>query len=432
MTAARARILLAVIAFDVILMPVLPVLFLPASLILVAIILILQWRRDSFRLNSRARLLVAVLLASLVLSYLTKPSTVAMSNAVLTTSVNTHQEDTKRVLYLLLALALYVVARYLMRLGGVAATARHLRFVMVVALLNCGFMFLLFVTSSDTYASVRSLLFGTDVDLRGLGELQAAGYTERFGYVLLDPNNAAYYMLALAVFALYNLRLPGILKGYCVLLIVAIPFATRSLGGLIAAMTCIVASGLVLLNTRKSVRLLVTICSALSVLVGLLLVDSLFNLGFIETLIRSQSDVFDRWEANSADSRISNWNALISGPLPPIIGSGYVLVVNGHWFNPHSDHFRLMYSYGVMAYACVAAEAAFGGYFHRRFLFLIPILAAFSANSFLDESRFLFSGALLLAFAKLATADERGQNESAHSQSAKAPSPVSVPRIPAR
>ena len=72
--------------------------------------------------------------------------------------------------------------------------------------------------------------------------------------------------------------------------------------------------------------------------------------------------------------------------LPFLWGEGYVLIRNGTWFRPHSDILRMLYSYGILAFALY-------GYMFRRcltsrgFINFLPAFMAFAVNSLLDDQK---------------------------------------------
>jgi hypothetical protein len=79
------------------------------------------------------------------------------------------------------------------------------------------------------------------------------------------------------------------------------------------------------------------------------------------------------------------WAATHLLPLP--LGRGYSLFQDGDSFRPHSDHLRLLYSYGVIAYLATIYLL------FRRLssapLLVLPALIAFSINSLIDDNKLM-------------------------------------------
>jgi hypothetical protein len=398
-------LLFAFIAADVMLLPVLPIIYLPISSVICAWLLVTKWSSGDLRLNHRGQWFAVALILSEIASLVFKPATVLINNGVLFDSVSPRYQDFKHFLYILLGLLIYVVSRHLATIGA-GRLERVFRWVIAAVLISIGVVYVLFVVSYENFVQVRGLWFQTNVDLSGLGQIVRSGYLSRYSFLLLDPNNGAYYMLMIAAFALHNLKLHPWLRVYCLLLILAVPFITGSLGALVSCACYLAAAAWV--SMRAGVRSYVFIlgCFLGCAILGVILLDSQVGLSLQDQLVSGQSGVLQRWESQSLTSRSDNWIKLIASGLPPLIGAGYVISMNGVWCNPHSDHLRMLYSYGIVAYACIAAEAFKGKYASRRFLFLIPVICAFSINSLIDEPRFLLATFILVAFAKSALASD--------------------------
>lgn len=408
MTPRTAKWLLGLIALDVMLLPVVPWVFLPASMFVAAVVLASHFHGQAYRLGVHGKVFLGLLASSLIGSLLFKPKTVLVDNGVVAQIIAVQQEDLKRFAHLVGAVLLFVVARGLAETAGREATQNVLRWVAGAALLSMGLMYAVFQLSYETFETVRGIYFGTDVSLSGLAQLDSAGYLDRFSHLLLDPNNAGYFMLMLAVFALAQRGQPIWLRVYALSVMLAVPFVTRSLGALLAAGVCVtialVMSGLRMIRPRTVLLL----CTCATILVGVVLFDSLFEWALVQDLVASQQAVLERWESNTSQSRFDIWLDLVSARFPPLIGDGYVLIVDDHWFSPHSDHLRITYSFGLLAYGCLLVEAARGHYLRGRYLYLVPVAVALTINSAIDEPRFLFSAVLLIAASKAQFHDVAG------------------------
>lgn len=395
------RLMLLAIVVDVLLLPVLPRVFLPASTAICLWVVLTRWTTKKLRLNLRARLFILLILLSGLASFALKPAFVNLHNATLSARIAVHEEDLKRLLYLLIAIMFYVCVRYLAE-----QDARFAHWVGKVGttgvLLAAVVLYVRFTFSYPDYVGFRDVMLGTNVNLSSVDELQRAGYLQRFGFILLDPNNAAYFMIMMSAFSLQNARESFWIKCLAWLVLLYAPFATRSLGGLYATLLYIAVASAFSVRGRTSAATMGLSLLSVAALGTILLADVMAGSGIIDSIAKTQEATLDRWESNTLTSRLDNWALLLASGLPPIIGNGYVLVLEGRWFSPHSDHFRFLYGYGILAYVCIFREVVKGDYRSRRFLFLIPVIVAFTVNSFIDEPRFLFTGAVLLALAKVA------------------------------
>jgi hypothetical protein len=192
-----------------------------------------------------------------------------------------------------------------------------------------------------------------------------------------------------------NLRLNAFEWQLLILSTILICITTRSRGVLISALLSLV----VFLMARKD--------NFSSFKRGLLLFLPVLLLCFY--MIAYNSNYLDKWgvfidtydqrmdTTNIEDSRINKYIESSTYYIPNFFGRGYTLTMNGENFRPHSDHIRMLYSYGIIAYFAVILFL-FNKVFTYKALFMIPALIAFSINSLIDDHKLLGIILVFLAF----------------------------------
>lgn len=247
----------------------------------------------------------------------------------------------------------------------------------------------------------------------------------RFSYLFSDPNTNGFFV---AVAGLYLIEFGGLSRltsAFLALLLSVSAFASGSRGVLVAmvivcgmmvlrhrrrllryALTTTLTTGVILMvaivgfrywantHSEKAERFLVTASTAKNRLVG--------------TETESISDVMLHGEKSAGESRMAiyKWETTHLWPLP--LGRGYQIMAGDDVFRPHSDFFRMVYSYGLIACAVILwflfRDAA-------NYYFVIPALLAFGINTLIDEQKLLSIFLVCLALARVRRPGVKGRRE---------------------
>jgi hypothetical protein len=105
---------------------------------------------------------------------------------------------------------------------------------------------------------------------------------------------------------------------------------------------------------------------------------------------------YDRIMYIPGNPRLRIYYRALTNFYPSIFGQGYTLLLEDSFFKPHSDHLRLIYSYGLVAYICVLIFF-FKNILKSNFIFLVPAFYAFSINTLIDEQKLLVIFLIFLA-----------------------------------
>ena len=214
----------------------------------------------------------------------------------------------------------------------------------------------------------------------------------RYTYFFTDPNTAAYFALVCAFFV-WTIGSSNHIVKWCMLPVsVLLVIATNSRGAVVSLAVMLVVvilrsvverQGLIMYAVWKGVLTIAVIGLCLLVFSATDAGKEVFTLG---------GEMYGRYEARaggletygtSRETRVKIWSYMVSSFEPWFFGRGYSVVRY-----PHSDHLRMIYSYGLVAYV-VLLWFTFRFATKRGFEFLIPAFTAFSINSLIDEQKFL-------------------------------------------
>lgn len=220
----------------------------------------------------------------------------------------------------------------------------------------------------------------------------------RFTYMFSDPNTAGYFFLILVLFMLAYFKNTFTQS---VLLLASVAFVTiltQSVGGAVSLVgVAIFVSFKTFIFIKLEARFLIKV---LKFAVGLCLLLIFIHFTFPEFML-TVFDSFDmfvgRAEADPEVSRLRIWWYGVTNFTPFLWGQGHTLfTTEGLVFRPHSDHLRLIYSYGVIAYVMLLLFF-FRKIFWSGYLFLFPAFMAFSVNTLIDEQKLFGIFLILLA-----------------------------------
>jgi hypothetical protein len=220
------------------------------------------------------------------------------------------------------------------------------------------------------------------------GRLVKLARDYRFAYIFMDPNTAIYFFL-IAVGPIMMAVRSNIVYLLLAAVVSFLVILSQSRGGLIAA-AAVIAVHIMPLRLTPRPRLSGG---------RILLIFGLLGLGYIayaqwEVIVKENVVIqvaSDRLFSDGStyltgNGRDYHWSR-ITTLLPMPLGRGYTLMNFGEVLPPHSDLFRLIYAYGV-----VAMFAAVFFFFNRIITWLplvAPALMAFLINSLIDEQKLL-------------------------------------------
>ena len=352
---------------DILILPYFPRLIMPYSLPVVTVALLFgtRFRRDLEL--TLFTLLATCVVASAALSVMYRIDGAVMENA-------------KRALQLLSAFVYFFYFRWLVRESPLRVTP-------VLVVFVAYFFGLLILWTSHPMETADWLAVAYPEGDKGTESLLLFF---RFPYIFSDANTAAYFYLIAAGFLarivprLSTTGLVALLFGAVVVVI-----STQSRGAMVA-LALVVVVGL-WLRRRAILRHPVWVAITVGVLIaGILVAWSWLSartgdgtqVGTLLTLVKAR---FSGEQGDWQQGRSTKYWWAITANVPFLIGRGYVLMRDGAIFSPHSDHLRLILSYGIIAWA--ATLYLLFRKFLRVFAFAIPALVAFSINSLIDEQK---------------------------------------------
>lgn len=394
---------LPILLLDIAVLPVSPLYSVPFSMLLVAYFLVRYAKRRAFERRYSIYIFTGCLLISTVFSFLLKEAYIGIDNTVDAYNIiNVHKEDLKRFIYLLIALCVYRVAVLLYREHREESERSVKKVLIFVCLVYVAFA-IVFKANIVLFYQLKGLFFNMNVNMLSNEVLQAAGYLSRYSFIFLDPNNGNYYILIILIFLLENFPLKLWAKIGIWILGLASVFLSMSTGGLYTVVLYIGAKSVIAIynafKNKVDNRIIVLLSAAVALAASAVIIDLFTGGRLVNFFFASQAKVIERWSSNSMSGRFDKYIYLLSQGLPPLIGNGYVIIREGLYFTPHSDHFRFMYSYGLIAYGALMISVIKRRIFRREYLFLIPAFVTFSINSLIDEPRMLYTFVILLAVA---------------------------------
>ncbi|MBR0575568.1 hypothetical protein KCG48_04345 [Proteiniclasticum sp. BAD-10] len=384
---------LAFIIFDITIFPVSPFFSMPYSTPIALYFVIKYINRKTFNNIHAVSLFIFTLIVSTLFSFISKEPVALIDNGVSSFFVNVQKEDVKRLIYLLVGFMLYKSvynAYYKYNLNTNLKIKRILLFVCFSFVL----FGLIFSVDINLFYLIKGVFFNADVNMATNAVLKNAGYLSRFNFILLDPNNACYFILIIVIFLLENYKLKSAQKTSLWIVMLLSLFLTKSLGGAYALSAYILIKSAFVLSKRINIKKLIVSYGLVLGSLLIIVIDGYTSNIIMDSIVNSV--VFQRWSSNSLSGRTDIYLEVLK-ETPPIIGNGYTLLRKGSYVTPHSDHLRFLYSYGIISYLSLIIMVFNRKFISRNYLFVIPALIAFSINSLIDEPRLLYTFVILLA-----------------------------------
>ena len=363
---------------DLLIFPYFPLLIMPYSLpvVLLALVVLGKIKVGEFRFYS-------VIIASLFMTLS------VMSGLILGKLPDFLLEDLKRVFQFLATFSysfyFYTVAKYL--------NTKVIKRTMIVAVTYITLIAIGFLIDPSFLVALRQRVY-TATAYRIEGVLMHL----RFTYIFPDPNTAGYFFLMLVFFTLIYFKNTFVQSALLLASGVLVTILTQSVG---AASSLAGAAIFIFFKTliRRDKSFVV---KALASAIGLCLLFIFVYFTFPDFAL-AVSKSFDmaagRAAAKPAANRLEIWRYAASNMTPFLWGRGYTLFrTAGSYFRPHSDHVRMIYSYGVIVYV-IFIPFFFRKIFRSGYLFLFPAFMAFSINSLIDEQKLFGLFLVLLALA---------------------------------
>ncbi|MCX5831446.1 MAG: O-antigen ligase family protein [Deltaproteobacteria bacterium] len=229
----------------------------------------------------------------------------------------------------------------------------------------------------------------------------------RYTYFFSDPNTVAYFSLVCAFFVLHTHS--SIILKWCMLLISCLIIVATNSRGAVLCMAALISLSLYrVFRGRISVSLTLlkkNICG-IFVLVMVFTIFAATDTGkmsfetmeAVYTLFEQRSGAAEYYESGG-ETRLDIWHNIVSTYVPSFFGWGYSFLGT-----PHTDHLRMIYSYGIVAYG-ILLYLVFRFILVPGFEFLIPAFMAFSINSLIDEQKFFALVLSLVAVAQVTVGD---------------------------
>lgn len=260
---------------------------------------------------------------------------------------------------------------------------------------------IIYFFSLDDFLSLKNLFNRNDsfIDMFEGGE----NNIYRFSYIWTDPNNIAYAILGVFLFAIFNLKVSVVE----IFLYLAIVFFVCLLSMSTTAWLILFAIVMPCFFYNLNYKDLKTLLFVFSIIVLFLI----FGLKVISNVL--QSDValssFERFESNnigteSGNSRLEIWKKIFSyygGDLYKYVfwGQGYQLHHNDQLIKPHNGFFLILFAYGFFA-SILFMYVFFNFKLNKKYIFMIPFFLCFFINVMIGELKLFLLYVFLLAFVR--------------------------------
>lgn len=230
--------------------------------------------------------------------------------------------------------------------------------------------------------------------------LRQSYYLFRYSYLWVDANTAAYGFQIIVFYALMNEKLKAfefiMLYGSAIVTSIL----TMSTGSILSLS---IFTALIIFNrilrfykiTFNFKKLIYSILSIAVILVLLVVASNYLNEKFNYVIEFSLRRMFE----NTDGGRLQKYTYLFQNKIPNILfGEGYILIREGELFRPHSDHLRILYSYGVLAYFISIWFLFRRILYSKAYFFILPGIMAFTINTLIDNQKILVIFLVLLAY----------------------------------
>lgn len=225
----------------------------------------------------------------------------------------------------------------------------------------------------------------------------------RFSYIWTDPNNIAYAILGVFLFAIFNLKLSIVESSLYLAIVFFVCLLSMSTTAWLILFSIVIPCFFYKLNFKDLKTLLFVFFLALIFLT--------FGLKLILNIL--QSDIalssFERFESNnigteSGSSRLDIWSKVWSyyiNDLHKYIfwGQGYQLHYNDELIKPHNGFFLILFAYGFFA-SILFLYVFFSFKLNKKYIFMIPFFLCFFINVMIGELKLFLLYVFLLAFVR--------------------------------
>ncbi len=262
------------------------------------------------------------------------------------------------------------------------------------------FMFIYFYLTIGLIAYINMpfyfilrVIYGQNIEPWLIG---STTYFLRYSYLWGDPNNVAYAFQMILFYLLLNEKLSIKEKNIVYFSLVFSLIISMSSGAMLSAI--IFMTIYFMRNFFKTTKIKISKKIFRFLILFLIISLCIFSIyrETIETVFKASIDrIFNNQDSGS--HRINNYKILINTSLPKIIGEGYTIVRLNRIFKPHSDHFRVMYAYGILTYILLIFFLFRKGLYSYRYLFILPAFFAFSINSLIEEQKIFMIFMVLLS-----------------------------------
>lgn len=396
-------ILLIFIILDLSSFPVSPLYSLPFSILAILYFSLRFLRSKTFNRPFILMTLVSTLVLSTLFSFLGKESLAFLNNNITTSYIGVQKEDLRRLIYFLISLAIYKSV-YSLNLKHNLLAYKSIKYTLMIVIGLFLLFGVIFLMDMSFFYSIKNIFFNSDVDLSNNLILLNSGYLNRFNFILLDPNNAAYFALMIIFFIKENFRLNKFENCFFIIVMFSTVILTKSSGGVYSLLIYLLINFVVAFKPKVKLKSLILWYLTIIIFTLIFVIDIYSNNYILNFIFNSST--FQRLSSNSLGGRSEIYMSILN-TLPPIFGNGYTFIKNGEYVLPHSDHLRFLYSYGIVSYISLILLFINKRYFSLKYLFLIPAFIAFSINSLIDETRLLYTFIILLSLANSSVNRER-------------------------
>ncbi len=397
-TQMYSNFIITFIFIDLLLFPNFPLFIMPLSLPVVAWMIGLKKIRVAKDKEFIVYLLLGILvLASVLLSFLQTSSNFG--------GMNVWMENIKRGFQLLTSFLYYFIIK-----NSSIKSQINLKKIMMIFVATYSLLGVISYLDIALYFRILELLginnpFVSDWFLRQRIELF------RYAYIWIDPNNAAYAFQMVIFYMLLNEKLKSVEKLYLYFSLILSLVLSMSTGALLSASIFFALYFMIKLknSTRIKTSYRKIFSGALAIVSGLVIIGSIFLISG-ESLNFISSYSFERMLDNTGGGRLGKYTFMFKDKFPNLIGEGYILIREGNFFRPHSDHLRFVYSYGLVAYFISLWFLFRHAIYSSKYLFVIPGFMAYSINSLIDEQKILLVLLSLIAYVKYKSKQEKYNN----------------------
>ena len=381
-----SNFIIPLIFIDLLLLPNFPLFVMPMSLPIVMIMVVLKKikiEKDKYYVVYI--IMVFFVLASVVMSFLQRDNYLV--------GINIPVENIKRAFQLLTSFFYFFTIKSCA--SDFKMNIKKILMIFVTLYISLG---LVSYYNTALYFKILELLsinnpFVSDWFLRQRIELF------RYSYIWIDPNNATYALQMVIFYMLVNEKLNLFETLYLYFSLILSLLFGMSTGGLISATSFFVLYilNMVLRFSDVKTSYKKILFGIISFILGVIISGTIFI--FLKDKFASIIEYsFNRMSNNTSGGRIDKYSFMFGNKIPNIIGEGYVLIREGLFFRPHSDHLRFIYSYGLIAYISSIWFFFRKVLYSSKYLFIIPGFMAYSINSLIDEQKILLVLLCLLAY----------------------------------